>query len=416
MSSVRGPRVGLLFDSVSENTGDIAIGIAGAQEFARHGIDDVVHIDPFSSDLSDVDMVVVGGGELIRPLGDPFYDAFRLRGGSVLNAAGVWDTAEQLDFLKDYDFVSARNTTEAAVLSRFVDDVKVLPCATTTLEAPHYEIPGALPGEKLIGIHVVPHTLTLCPEIVDQINALEGRKVFIPFTHYNYDASFMSALPFEREDAITLPQLSPLELHSVLGQMDFVVVSSLHASIFAYSQNVPFATVHQPKVLNYFKDRGLERFVFSDVASLAGALTEIQAGEVDFSDLVAKDKAEVAEAFGVYAELAHARASAHGGSLPPYVTQHDDRRESALLVDQLVQVIAGRDRVIAHDWMRLMSLEHHMNRWHAEADKLAAEVATLSARVAGLEEELAAAQLAVTEAESRTAMEHLRWRNYRREP
>ena len=414
MSSVESPRVGLLFDSVSDNTGDIAIGIAGVQEFARHGIDDVVYIDPFDSDLSTVDMAVVGGGELIRPLGDQFYDAFRLRGAAVLNAAGVWDSAEQLDYLKGYDFVSARNTTEAAVLSRYADDVRVLPCATTTLQAPHYEIPGARPEEKLIGIHLVPHALIMCPEIVDQINALEGRKVFIPFTHYNYDASFMSALPFDREDAIALPQLTPLELHSVLGQMEFVVVSSLHASIFAYSQNVPFATVHQPKVLNYFADRGLDRFVFSDAAGLATALEEIQGGEVDFTALVEKDKAEISKAFAHYADLARDRASRRSAPLPTFAVEQDEHRKAALLLDQLVQVIAGRDRVIAHDWVRLKSLEHHLTRWHAEADKLAGDADVLNRRVAQLEEELAASQLAVAEAESSTALERIRIK-YRRD-
>lgn len=414
MSSAEGPRVGLLFDSVSDNTGDIAIGIAGVQEFARHGIDDVVYIDPFDADLSKVDMSVVGGGELIRPLGDPFYDAFRLPGGSVLNAAGVWDSAENLEYLRDYDFVSARNSAEAAVLSRYAEDVRVLPCATTTLEAAHYDIPGARPGEKLIGIHVVPHALIMCPEIVDQINALDGRKVFIPFTHYNYDASFMSALPFDREDAIALPQLSPLELHSVLGQMDFVVVSSLHASIFAYSQNVPFATIHQPKVLNYFSDRGLERFVFADAQGLASALQEIQGGEVDFTALVKKDKTEISEAFAYYADLARSRAAVRTAPLPPYVVEQDERREAALLLDQLAQVIAGRDRVIAHDWVRLQSLEHHLKRWHAEADKLAADVDVLRRRAVQLEEELEASQLAVAEAESRTALERFRIK-YRRD-
>ncbi|MEP7762936.1 polysaccharide pyruvyl transferase family protein [Sanguibacter sp. 25GB23B1] len=375
------PRVGLLYDSVSENTGDIAIGLAGIQELERQGIDDVVVLSPFDVRPESVDLTIVGGGELIRPRGDAFYDAFRPVAGDVLNAAGVWQTADDLGYLAQYEVVSARNSTEAAVLAGSVDDVGVLPCTTTTLESPRFEIPGAEPGDRLIGIHVVPHTLVVCPDIVEQINALEGRKVFIPFTHYNHDASFMSALPFDRTDAIILPRLKPLELHSVLGQMDFVVVSSLHASLFAYSQNVPFATVHQEKVLNYFKDRGLERFVFDGPESLRAAMTEIELGGLDFSEQVAEEKRVVNEAYARFAALARTRAATRQGELPAVEVDPSLAQRDALLIEQLSHVVVGRDRVIAHDQVRLMEAEHHAQRWHDEADRLAAEIELLSARV-----------------------------------
>jgi len=60
---------------------------------------------------------------------------------------------------------------------------------------------------------------------------------------------------------LVLDELNPRELYSVIGEMEFVITSSLHASIFAYIQNVPFLTFYQQKTYDYFKDRGLEKYI-----------------------------------------------------------------------------------------------------------------------------------------------------------
>ncbi|MGV8968105.1 MAG: polysaccharide pyruvyl transferase family protein [Cellulomonas sp.] len=380
--------VGLLFDSISENTGDIAIGIAGVQEFARHGIRRCSILDPFEPCPSNVDLVVVGGGELIRPVGDPFYDRFRPPIASVLNAAGVWQSAADLDYLRAYDRVTARTSTEAGFLRGSVPDVGVLPCTTSTLESENYTIPGSEPGEVLVGIHVVPHTLSICPDIVAMIDAIPERKVFIPFTHYNFDESFMSALPFDRSKSIQLPRLTPLELHSVIGQMKYVVVSSLHASIFAYSQNVPFASASQEKVAHYFADRGLSDLVFASDAELASALAQINEGTVDFSEQVASDKAAVRAAYANYAALArtrHASPVRHAEVVPnrgSVASRSSELQATALLVEQRAHVIVSRDTVIAQLARRAHEAEVGVMTWHAEADHLAEEVSELRAAAA----------------------------------
>lgn len=340
------PRVGLLYDSVSENTGDITMGIAGRQEFARHGIEAVDVLDPFGATPPDVDLVVVGGGELIRPRGDVFYDAFRRPARGILNATGVWDDADDLDFLKDFEVVSARTSREAETLSRVVPDAEVVPCTTTTIESQHVDIPGVEPGEPLIGIHIVPHTFALVPEIVDAVNAIPGRKVFLPFTHYNYDDSFMRALPFIGSEVV-LPRLGPLQLHSIIGQLDLVVASSLHVSIFAYSQRVPFITARQQKVERYFADRGLERLVFGNLAEMQSSLEAARDDALDLAPLVDRDRAAVHQAYERYAEIARKRA---GNGSEPGVAAVDASGRDAFVErirsQQREQAVLTRDTVI----------------------------------------------------------------------
>jgi hypothetical protein len=396
-----GVRVGLLYDSVSANTGDIAIGIAGRQELARHGIDDVVVLDPFAPDAEPVDVIIVGGGELIRPDGDEFYDAFQHPDGAILNAVGVSRTAGALDYLEGYDYVSARSSAEAAVLRRYVQDVHVLPCTTTTLESEPFDL-DVDPDEELVGIHLVPHTLTLCPDLVEIIDAIPQRKVFIPFTHYNYDDSFMRALPFDRTNAIHLPRLAPLELHSVIGQMKYVVTSSLHATLFAYAQNVPFVTAHQEKVLNYFTDRGLTHLVYASDDQLRRGLAEVQSGKVDFAEQVAADRAAVHETYATFVELigrrvtgrrqAQRRATTPRQPLRRVATQRHnassvramtgeevERNVEHLRAEQRARVIENRDLTVHHVTRRLVQAQGQAAAWHNEADRLASELAVAQA-------------------------------------
>lgn len=339
-------RARALFDALSENTGDRAIGLAVDQEFGRHGIAAVEILDPLQPHPApEGPLVVVGGGDLIRPLGDRFYDRFRLTGPAVLNAVGVWPEADHLDYLREYPYVSARTSREAETFSSAgIPDVHVLPCTTTNLESPDFTVPGLEPdGEPVVGIHVVPHTLDLCPELIETVNAIPHRKIFIPFTHYNDDDSFMRELPFDRSRAIDLPRLEPLELHAVLRRMTYVVISSLHATIFSYSQGVPFATVEQRKVSHYLADRGLGDLVFRSDAELRGIIDRLEQEPPSFHDLVAKDRTAIQEAFAGFAELARARGEQAGATRPPSAPPTIGQ-DVGLVADQRGEVIRGRDR------------------------------------------------------------------------
>ena len=401
--------MGLLYDSVSANTGDIAMGIAARQEFARCSeiVPDV--LDPLDYDSSQYDMVIIGGGEIIRKPGDPFYDAFRPSDGAVLNAVGVSPGARDFKYLANYDFVSVRSAADAAMISRDIEQVRLVPCTTTTLESEKYDIPGVEDGEPLVGVHLVPYTLEIFPDILQTINEIPGRKVLIPFTHYNYDADFMAALPFDRSQVIELGRLDPLELHSVLGQMRYSVVSSLHASVFSYSQNVPFLSVEQGKVRHYFEDRGLERFIFKDRATLRAGIDEIEGGGVDLSALVAKDRAAVRDAYRVYVEIAERRAADETLRQGVRWTAPISDRDLHLL--QHKEVVIGRDGAVqslAHTLMgarlEMVSVREETNaleRGLAESQEREAELCLESARC---HEEIRTLQQDLVEAREREGL------------
>ncbi|MDJ0324890.1 polysaccharide pyruvyl transferase family protein [Cryobacterium sp. PH31-AA6] len=359
----------LLFDSLSPNTGDIAIGIAGQQIFESFGIAARI-VDPFEVQMPAP--LIVGGGELIRVSGDPFYDSYRQPGRHVLNAAGVWSSADNLDYLKEYAFVSARSEHEVEVLRRWVPEAKVVPCATTLLTAEHYDIPGAEPGEPLVGIHMVPHALRMIEDLIPIIDSIPYRKVFIPFTHYNSDASFMKSLPFDKTNSIFLDRLSPLQLHSVIGQMKYVAVSSLHASIFAYSQNVPFISIHQKKAEYYFSDRGLGANLVKSRGEFVEQLDRIDLERPDYRKLIDADRSEIIRAFTRYAEIISVSPESLNEWASSPVTP--TRQQDVILLDQAKHVIGDRDLALSYSESRRLAKM-------AEADKLASDLVGLQSEL-----------------------------------
>lgn len=383
--------VGLLYDSISPNTGDWAIGIAVAQELARHGVARPEVLNPFEPVDARDQLVVVGGGDLIRPVGDPFYDRFRVTGPAVLNSAGVWPDADRLDHLKEYRLVSARTSVEVDTLRSVVPDAELLPDTTMTLESEHFAIPGLPTDEPVVGIHVVPHTMQLTPEIVEAVDAIDHPKVFIPFTHYNYDDSFMAALPFDRSRAIDLPRLTPLQLHSVIGQMSYVVVSSLHATFFAYAQHVPFVTVDQRKVRDFLTDRGLTDWIFSDDHSLREALARVEEEPASLGELVAKDRAAVRDAFSRIASfVAEDDPARADGSpvvpVPPSPEAVDAPRPVIVLAaEQREEALRNRDHLIAANARVGASLRAANADLHAQLAAAAEQLAGAQHHIAGLE-------------------------------
>jgi len=332
----------LLFDSISKNTGDIAIGIAARQLLEKRGVTTSVP-SPFEADL--VGPAVIGGGELIRLSGDEFYDAFRREGPHILNASGIWTSADHLSYLNDYAFVSARSSREVEVLQQSVPDARLLPCATTLLESPRFDLAGTASGEPLVGIHLAPHALRLIEDIVEIVDRIPYRKVFIPFTHYNRDRSFMASLPFNMSNAVLLDDLQPLELHSIIGQLKYLIATSLHASIFAFSQNVPFASIYQKKVGYYFSDRGLGEHVVDNGDALRTIIQRFDTEPADFSALIAADRDAVNTAFDSYADIIHSAKPAPATFQYPQSVQ--TQSDNKVISEQTKHVIHDRDLAIA---------------------------------------------------------------------
>lgn len=373
----------LLYDSMSPNTGDIAMGIAGKQVFETFGIRARV-ADPFEPHLPHP--LVIGGGELIRVSGDPFYDSFRQSGRHILNSAGVWTSANDLDYLKEYAFVSARSEREVDVLRRWVPEAEVVPCATTMLASEHYDIPGAEAGEPLVGIHMVPHALRLIEDLIPIIDSIPHRKVFIPFTHYNHDASFMKSLPFNRTNSIFLDRLEPLQLHSVIGQMKYVAVSSLHASIFAYSQNVPFISIHQKKAGYYFSDRGLSDNLVKCGKDFAEQLNRLDSEQPDYQTLIAADRSTVLRAFTQYAKIISTSGDAEQEWVSSPITA--PRQRDVILLDQARHVIGDRDLALSYAESRRLKLRGLAAHLATDLRQVSSELSQTSSDLSRVNREL----------------------------
>lgn len=372
------PRIGLLFDSVSKNTGDEAIGIALKQQLESYGDVSAEVINPFEFSESDFDAVIVGGGQLIRQEGDDYYDIFRLKGKHILNTVGLLEPVDKLDYLKDYELVSVRTQREADVIKAYRADVECLPCVTTKLSHKGHEYSiDKLKGEKLVGIHLVPHSLELCPNLVNIINGIKHRKVFIPFTHYNLDKNFMESLPLDFSNSIVLPELQPEQLHSVIGQMDYTVVSSLHASIFSYTQNIPFATLGQQKVVDYFTDRGLGNFVYSSDDQLESIVRAIEDQAFNFSERVKKEKLQVKKYLDRFYNIAKKNETAnlqnrHTGRAQSRTERNYKDYELQLEIAR--HTIKGRDRLIGQQARRIAQEDHNIKVLQNDKNTLITEL------------------------------------------
>ena len=367
------PKVGLLYDSVSNNTGDIAIGIALKQALSEYKFD-IDILNPFDYNPSIYSTIIVGGGQLLRDPGDKFYDNFRAKGSFILNSVGISGT-KAFGYLKDYQYLSARSTYESRIIENSINKkVLTVPCTTTILASKKYEIKNLnlKPGEKVVGIHVIPDALIKCPDLIEIINKIPHKKVFIPFTHYNYDQSFMTHMPFDKSNSIILDKLSPLELHSVISQMNYVIVSSLHASIFAYSQNVPFISLYQKKVYDYFKDRGLENYVYKNQQELVKLIEKIESNPPDMQGIIKKDKKAVEKTISKFAQIVN---SAHietnnlksTGDVPG-----ENRIEKLQLEKEQARLVIEKRDVLVHDviYKYVKLHDQTVSLWRSETERL----------------------------------------------
>ena len=80
--------VGLLWDSISNNSGDIAIGMVMKRVCEQRGIPYAV-VDPFNYNPRDYATFIIGGGQLLRNRQDIFYRGFYVPGPHILNSVGI---------------------------------------------------------------------------------------------------------------------------------------------------------------------------------------------------------------------------------------------------------------------------------------------------------------------------------------
>ncbi len=359
--------IGVLYDSVSNNTGDIAIGIALQQYLDEKKIRYEI-VPPFDYNSADYSYLIIGGGQLIRSTGDPFYDSFRVPGDHILNGVGV-DNVDNLDYLNEYSSVSVRSISAAEKLNKQYPNLKieVIPCVATLLDSTNEE--NYPQEEKTIGLHLVADTFTNCPGIIDVLGKLPKPKVTFSFTTYNFDTQLMPAVEIWGIKH-HYRDMNPKQLHSLIGSMGGVIVSSLHATIFAYTQNIPFLTYYQPKTYEYLKDRGLERFVFKNTEELIEKLPYLDENW-NFTHAVSKEKQAVRNYLDI--NIAKMNTTKNLVNLEHEVKVSIPEGKHDLFRFQLEDVISHRDQLIAAN--------------SSTISELRLEIKKLISKVKGLESE-----------------------------
>jgi glycosyltransferase involved in cell wall biosynthesis len=258
-------RIGLLWDSVSDNMGDQAIGLVLRRALSAYGLPTEI-VDPFTANPHDLAMLVIGGGELIRTPGDPFYDAFRVPGNHVLNPVGVLD-GSATSYLADYRIVTTRSQSSKSKLARG----EVYPCLSLVYGDYVPSIPMAVDIPKsALGIHAMPRNSEESLALIHYLRKADiGPIVWLPVTHYANDEALMREMAKHVPGSVLLPKLPPDDIYKVIGSLRMLVTASLHAAIFAYAQDVPFISIERyPKVGYFLRERQLDEHLVQTMSDL----------------------------------------------------------------------------------------------------------------------------------------------------
>jgi hypothetical protein len=287
--------VGLLWDSVSDNTGDQAIGLVMRSFLDRRAIPYEV-LNPYSYDPGRYSTIIIGGGELLQATGNPFYDRFRVSGPHILNTVGV-GKPDACEYLNDYRLVTVRSQTERRVVQQFAPNVESIPCVTMLMGDYFPSLQQSnlddVTSRDTIGIHVHYGLVAAFPKLFQLLKKLSARYrlEFISFTQYNGDVSIMeklsSRLPYAEISTAADP---PAKFHAI-GRLRALVCASLHAAMFAYAQGIPvLAYPYVPKVRYFLEERGLGDCLFNDEEELDSKLNSLESTPADHSDSVEADK------------------------------------------------------------------------------------------------------------------------------
>jgi hypothetical protein len=252
--------IGLLYDHTHPNFGDQAIGLALEQTLSKHGLPYRTVPNTGLLDPESYAAVVVGGGHGLRAPGDDFYDRFRLHGRHILNTMGVSRDCGDMNYLKNYRYVSVRSTGDYGYLECYRPDTSVAPCMSLALDA---TAPGPVfpKLDKAILIHMNQHHAAFIPDWFGVVRRAfpDHELVLVSITPYNNDKEYLSEIAADR-GIQCVHGLTPIELAAFIGQegVHAVFSSSLHASLFAYRAGKPFLVHAYYEKVNFFlQERGL---------------------------------------------------------------------------------------------------------------------------------------------------------------
>jgi hypothetical protein len=292
-------KVGILYDNISGNTGDVAIGLSLKKILSEIGIQ-FDELSPGKFDSDSYDTIIIGGGHLIRPSPDFFYDRFKVPGNHILNAVGIVDAPQDLHYLNKYKFISVRSSWDRERLCYIDKDVHVIPCTTMLLD--DVENIPIFPKKPSLGIHLLPNTLSKSEEreFAEWVSSLPFTVYFLPITFYNKDYIYLKKLSSKIKNSVMLPLMEPREIFTYKGKLDYFISSSLHGGIFSYRHNIPFIMFNYNEKMFYFmKDRGLEQYTFTNFTEMKAAFNRLLRDQPDYSEKVSLDL----DILGKYVEL-----------------------------------------------------------------------------------------------------------------
>ncbi|MEW6366844.1 MAG: polysaccharide pyruvyl transferase family protein [Acidobacteriota bacterium] len=308
-------RVGFLWDSLSANTGDQAIGLTMlrlARRAGLRGLDPVRIGEPLAGRY---DMLVVGGGELLHPPGHGFYDLFRVPGEHVLSTVGTSGVVDA-SHLSSYRLVTVRSSADRDNLRGLSREVKVAPCLSVLFPGLAEDHPAAMERDSiLVHLHAGAFLPSTAPTMVSMLRRLGRPVALLPFTPYIRDADIQAVLAAAADIAPPLAVAGPDQVFAAMRRAGAVVVASLHAAIFAYIAGVPFLAIpYVPKVRHFMAERGLEHRLLPDVLRLPERLHLLAADGVDWQATAAADVASAGAVVDeIFALVEDALARSGGG-------------------------------------------------------------------------------------------------------
>ena len=286
--------IGLLLDTIYDNTGDKAIRLV-MEDFLRERGILYETLNPLQFDPSMYSRLIVGGGHLIRDPDGGYYDRFRVSGPNILNTVGL-TSHRDLDYLRDYHYVSVRSSADKKRLVAAVPEITVVPCVSLILkgEEANYQV-----KRPAIGFQFSPAAFPACDGVDGLIRDFsDWSKLFVPLMHYANDRDCMQRVAEAVPGSETAPYLQPRQALILISQLDAFVSCSLHGCIFAYANNIPFLALDSEattKIREFMEDRCLEEWLFRDTRDIAEKLPRLLNDPPDYSQSISRDTAAVNE-------------------------------------------------------------------------------------------------------------------------
>lgn len=286
--------IGILYDNISGNTGDVAIGLSLRKMMQNINVD-FDELVPGNYNPLLYDSIVIGGGHLLREGQDFFYDKFKVKGKNILNSMGVVGFPKDLDYLNEYKYLSFRSSGDKEKAYYLKKESNIVPCTTMLLD--DIKCDTIKLKDNCIGIHLIPDLFNAEDEqlFLSWVSALPYTIYFIPITHYNHDYTYMGKLCSKLDNAFMLPIMKPLEIFTLIGKLKYFISCSLHGSIFSYIHNVPFILMNQEKSKYFLEDRNLEKNLFNNLSDIINLSDKLLNNPSDYSSLILKDKNTLSE-------------------------------------------------------------------------------------------------------------------------